>query len=101
MSKTDAVIWGIHAGRTGDADTLFLLRNRIALGWHEVGDLNAIAAEREAFKKKVADTYPDMKPGAQINSASQLFRFMHEMKNGDLICYPSKSDRPIHIGIVT
>ena len=30
-------IWGIHAGRTGDADTLFLKQNCIAIGWEEMG----------------------------------------------------------------
>lgn len=100
MANTDVTIWGIHAGRTGDADTLFLQKNRIALGWHEVGNLSEIAPEREAFKKKIANVYPAMTPGARINSASQLYRFMHEMKAGDLVCYPSKADRHIHIGRV-
>ncbi len=28
--------WGIHAGKTGDADRLFLKSNAIALGWQPV-----------------------------------------------------------------
>jgi len=98
--NVERAIWGIHAGKTGDADSLFLHKNRVALGWHEMGDLSGIPAEREAFKNKVAQIYPEMKPGAKINSASQLFRFLHEMKVGDLVCYPSKADRQIHIGHV-
>ena len=47
------------------------------------------------YKARVAQVYPDMNPGAGINSASQLFRFLHEMKIGDLVCYPSKADRRI------
>ena len=30
--------------------------------------------------------------------AGQLFRFVHEMKEGDLIIYPSKRDKRVHIG---
>ena len=101
MSNYEGTIWGIHAGKTGDADSLFLYKNRVALGWHEMGDLSDMPAEREAFKNKVAKVYPDMKQGAKINSASQLFRFIHEMKIGDLVCYPSKADRHIHIGRLT
>ncbi|HEU4714873.1 MAG TPA: restriction endonuclease [Pyrinomonadaceae bacterium] len=101
MSKIENAIWGMHAGKTGDADSLFLHQNRIALGWRNVGDLSGIKPDREAFKNRVGAVYPDLKPGAKINSASQLFRFVHEMNDGDLVCYPSKADRQIHIGRVT
>ncbi len=42
MSVGKAIIWGIHGGKAGDADTLFLNRKQIALGWHEIGDLSHI-----------------------------------------------------------
>lgn len=100
MPKTDEIIWGMHAGKTGDANSLFLYKNRIALGWDELGDLNQIEPDREAFKNRVAKVYPELSPGARVNSASQLFRFIHELKIGDLVCYPSKADRQIHIGRV-
>jgi restriction system protein len=100
MKPNKQTIWGIHGGRTGDADSLFLKRNYIALGWRAVGNLSQIKADREAFKAKVADTYPDYKPGAVPVSAGQLYRFACEMKPGDLVIYPSKNDRQIHIGRV-
>jgi restriction system protein len=56
-------MWGIHGGRTGDANTLFLQENCIALGWHKVGDLSKLAANRDAFKAEVADKFPDKKAG--------------------------------------
>jgi restriction system protein len=98
MSTKIRPIWGIHAGRTGDADNLFLNKGCIALGWPAMGDLAAIPPDRSAFKAKTLDAYPQWKQGKIINSASQLFRFLHEMKNGDLVAYPSKRDRHIHIG---
>ena len=101
MALNDTTIWGIHGGRTGDADSLFLQHDCVALGWHEVGDLRNLPAERDAFKNRVGDVYPDWTPGKKINAASQLFRFMHEMKEGDLVCYPSKADRQIHIGKIS
>jgi restriction system protein len=98
MSREDVVIWGIHAGRTGDADKLFLKDNCIALGWYEVGDLGKIGSDREAFKEKIAQIYPDISPGALPLNAGQLYRFVYEMKIGDLVAYPSKIDKQIHIG---
>jgi len=100
MSTQEVNLWGIHAGRTGDADSLFLRKNRIALGWNRLADLSTLSPDREAFKAAVAAAYPDSKPGAIPNYAGQLFRFVHEMKRGDLVVYPSKRDRQIHIGRV-
>ena len=96
----ETTIWGIHAGRTGDADSLFLKQSRVALGWSKMGDLSKLPPDREAFKSAVTQAYPDLKPGAIPNNAGQLFRFAHEMKQGDLVIYPSKRDRQLHIGRV-
>ncbi|RCX32803.1 restriction endonuclease [Thioalbus denitrificans] len=98
MENKETTIWGIHAGKTGDADTLFLKKNRIAIGWSKLGDLSGIAPDREAFKARVAEVFPDKKPGAIPSIAGQTFRFAHEMKPGDLVVYPSKQDRKVHIG---
>ncbi|MCQ3950556.1 MAG: restriction endonuclease [Planctomycetes bacterium] len=98
MASVETNIWGIHGGKTGDADTLFLKHNCIAMGWPKMGDLSRLPADREAFKSAVAAAYPEKKPGAIPNNAGQLFRFMHEMKPGDLVVYPSKRDRQIHLG---
>ncbi|MEI8140608.1 MAG: restriction endonuclease [bacterium] len=97
-SKNEKTLWGIHGGKTGDADNLFLKHNVIALGWLEMGDMSALGADREKFKAKLVDVQPDRKPGYYPNAGGQLFRFVHEAKNGDLIIYPSKRDRCVHIG---
>jgi len=98
MAENEVTIWGIHGGRTGDADSLFLKKNFVDIGWHKMGDLGTPGPNREAFKAKVAETYPDFKPGAIPTAAGQTYRFVHEMKPGDLIVYPSKRDRQVHIG---
>jgi len=94
-------LWGIHAGKTGDAEALFFQKNHVAIGWDEIGDLSKILPDRDAFKAKVALAYPGAKEGAIPNYAGQLFRFVHEMKAGDLIVYPSKLDRTLNIGRIT
>lgn len=97
---TEQTIWGIHGGKTGDADRLFLKYNCIAIGWPNAGDLSKLKADRETFKARIAEVYPDKKPNAIPNNAGQLYRFVHEMKPGDLVIYPSQRDRQIHIGRV-
>jgi restriction system protein len=98
MTTKETNLWGIHAGKSGDADTLFHKKNCIAIGWTKMGDLSKLSANREAFKARVAEVYPDKKPGAIPNNAGQIFRFVHEIKPGDLVVYPSKRDRQIHLG---
>lgn len=100
MASKEASVWGIHAGRTGDAHTFFMKKNCVALGWVKMGDLGKLPPDREAFKEHLAEALPDTKPGAIPVNAGQLFRFVHEMKPGDLVVYPSKHDRQIHIGQV-
>lgn len=94
-------IWGIHAGHTGDANNLFLKKNHVGVGWSKIGDLSKLSADRESFKAAVAKAYPEKKPGAIPNNAGQLFRFVHEVRLNDIVVYPSKQDRQVHIGRVT
>ncbi len=96
-------MWGIHAGALGEVDHIFMSKTSpcVAVGWEEMGDLSALPADREAFKQKVIKTYPDIKKGAIPNYTGVLFRFVHEMKTGDYIVYPSKQDRHVNIGKVT
>jgi hypothetical protein len=98
VTTREQAVWGIHGGRTGDANSLYLNHNVIALGWNIMGDLSVLSPDREAFKVRVAEVYPDSKPGAVPVMAGELYRFVYEMQIGDLVVYFSKHDRQIHIG---
>ena len=78
INETTVTLWGIHAGKTGDADTLFLKKNCVALGWAKMGNLSPLK-NRDSFKDEVAKAYPESKPGAIPNNAGQLFRFVHDV----------------------
>lgn len=97
MENTGATrVWGIHSLD----DHLFLKENTIALGWSEMGDLSKIEPSRDAFKEKYRNAYPDAKKGAVANAAGQLYRFCHEVQEGDFIVFPSKTNREVNIGRV-
>ncbi|TSA19798.1 restriction endonuclease [bacterium] len=100
MAEKETVVWGIHAGRTGDAHSLFMKNNVVAIGWTEMGDLSKIPPSRETFKEVVIKSYPNVKPGAIPNYTGQTFRFVCELQPGHYVVYPSKHDRQIHIGRV-
>jgi restriction system protein len=76
MTEDQHRVWGIHAGRTGDAETLFLRQARIALGCSALSSLANLPPAREAFKQAAAAACPDKKLGAIPNNVGQLFRFV-------------------------
>lgn len=96
MAAANKTVWGIH---TMD-DPLFLNQNLIAIGWEEMGDLSLISTSRDAYKEKYIAVYPDAKKGSIATSAGMLYRFVHEVREGDYVVFPSKIDRKINIGIV-
>jgi len=93
----EPTIWGMHAGKNGEADPIFLKKNTVALGWVEIGDLRKINPDKESFKEVIYRAYPKKQMSIAID-AGQLFRFVHEIKTGDLVIYPSKRDREVHFG---
>ena len=90
-------IWGIHS----EDDALFLQQGIIGIGWNQVGDFRSIASSRDAFKEKIDATYPGSKKGYIALVAGMLYRFLHEMKIGDYVIFPSKADRMVNIGKIT
>lgn len=93
----DKTIWGVHMDWSLGQSPLD--QSFIAIGWDKLGDLSKLSGSREAFKAAVAAAY-DAKPGAVPVNAGVLFRFVHEMRKGDYVIYPSKPDRMINLGIV-
>ena len=97
MADNEKKIWGIH---TYD-EALFLKDDKMAIGWKEIGNLREIPANRDDFKKKYVQVYPDASKGAVATCAGMLYRFCHEVQIGDYVVYPSKSNRMINIGEIT
>ena len=97
-NTTQPTLWGIHGGQGGHADGLFKEENVVALSWHAVPDLATLSPDREAFKEAYRAAHPDAKEGTVTAHASQLFRFVHDVEVGDLVAYPSRRDRSVHLG---
>lgn len=51
MKYENKTLWGIHGGRTGDADSLFLKKKCIAIGWDKMPNL----AEQQGSNAKCKD----------------------------------------------
>lgn len=97
--KEGAVVWGIHMGTQHGSRPVD--EGFVSIGWNLMGDLSKLSPDRQAFKTKLAEVYPDKKPGAIPVDAGTLYKFTYDMKPGDYVVYPSKHDRQINIGEVT
>lgn len=91
-------LWGIRAGRGDEAYEMFTKDGVVALAWPGTPDLAALPDDREAFKQVYRKVFPERSDGNVVTGASQLYRFVHEMQVGDLVAYPSKRDRQVHLG---
>lgn len=92
-------MWGIHLEWHSGADQA--PPADIAIGWDALGDLSTLPPSRDAFKARYVQAYPGEKPGAVPVKAGILYRFAREMQAGDIVVYPSKADRTIHVGRIT
>lgn len=88
MTNNDASVWGLHTGRPRgqsreihqqlelQTDKLFK-QGYVALGWPQLGDLSALAADREAFKQQYRAVYGQDAPARSMETDVSLrFRFL-------------------------
>lgn len=80
-------VWGVHMGR--HVESRPVEENYVAIGWRGLGDIRTYA-DRDAFKEALTRRSSDEKRGAIPVHAGILYRFVHEMKAGDLVVYPQR-----------
>ncbi len=93
-------VWLIRAGKHGDHELKFIQESRVYVTWDRLDvDLSKLS-DRSGFINILATRYPDAKPKKIVNWASQLWPFAHEMKKGDLVVLPLKTQRAVQVGEV-
>ena len=97
VAMAEEKLWVVRNDRT-DVDPI--AEGVVAIGWEAVGDLTQVPNDREPFRQLVAEAWPDDSKARQANAAGQLFRFRHEMQEGQLVIYPNKWEKKINIGRV-
>lgn len=93
-------IWLIRAGSHGEYEQKFIQENRVYVTWDSLDvDLGKLK-QRADLTAAMTERYPDTKPKAIRNWVSQVWPFAHEIKKGDLIVLPLKTQPAIYIGEV-
>ncbi|MBX9987165.1 restriction endonuclease [Priestia aryabhattai] len=95
-NKTKA-IWLVRAGKYGEQEQLALENNIVTIGWNKLGNISDLQNKEELIELFEL-TYPNEKPKAIINKASQVWRFKNEIEIGDLVVLPLKQEPVIAVG---
>jgi len=94
-------IWLIRAGSRGEYEQKFIQENRVYLTWDDLDQDLAKMKERADLTALLVSLYPDAKPKTVQNWVSQIWPFAHEIKKGDLVVLPSKSQPVIYFGEIS
>jgi restriction system protein len=90
-------VWLVRAGSHGVYEQKFIQERRIYATWENLNvDLRKL--EKPALSAELTKRYPDDKPRAISNWVSQVWPFAHDMKPGDMILLPLKSQPAIQVG---
>ncbi len=94
-------IWLVRAGSHGEYEQKFIQESRVYVTWKGLDVNLAKLVARSELAAAMTQRYPDTKVKTILNWVSQLWPFAHEMKRGDLVVLPLKSQRAIQIGEIT
>ena len=92
-------MWMVRAESDSSLFQPFISHGVVAIGWAEVGDLQAFSS-REEILSMVRQQYPDWKKGAHITSASMLHRFSKEIEPEDAIITYDRTRRVYAVGSI-
>ena len=90
--------WVIRAGIRGSGDSYFMNEGIICLNDPGLGDLSQIKPDRQSFYDAYRVIKPDDTHAGIAGIGGKYYRFVHEMKVGDMVIYPSLRTRGIYVG---
>jgi len=93
-------LWVVRAGKYGEREGQALEKNVAAIGWDELPDLSGIKTREELYAL-LEKIYPDEKRKTLLNWQSQIWPFIKEIQQGDIIALPLKNRSVIVFGEVT
>lgn len=92
-------LWVVRAGAQGEQEEIALKESVIAIGWDELGDLSQIQSY-EQLKELFRKVYPEYNEQSVAIQVGEIWRFLYEIKKGDLVAIPLKTQYAVAIGIV-
>jgi AAA domain (dynein-related subfamily) len=82
-------VWCCRAGAEGQEE-LALDQNVAVIGWSSLGPLSP-ELSLEEIKKKIEEVKHEHRTQSQAMQAGEIYRFIHEISEGDLVVLPRKN----------
>jgi restriction system protein len=108
-NQNDKSIWVIRAGRSGEtskaAHDIFVRKHQLVLDAQRMDDLRKLPEDRDSFYAAYRHAHPDAGIPAISGIGGKFFRFIHEIKVGDIVLYPWRIgpwriEKIVYIGFV-
>lgn len=93
-------VWLVRAGSHGEFEPKFIQESRVYVTWDRLDVNLAKLGQRSELIDAMTERYPNAKTRAIANWASQIWPFAHEMKVGDLVVVPMKTQPAVYVGEV-
>jgi restriction system protein len=91
-------LWLVRAGRYGEQEETALGLGLVTIGF-DMPDLSEVKS-KERLKEIYIKQHPDAAKMKAANEVGQVWRFVHDIKKGDLVALPLKTQPGIAIGKV-
>lgn len=92
--------WMVRAGDENELFEDFVDNGYVAIGWDDLGDLSDTAS-REQVKDRYHEVYQEDSERRRNVNAGQVYRFVHEIEEGDWILTYNQAKRIYQIGRCT
>jgi len=93
-------LWLVRAGRHGEQEQGAYDNSVVTIGWDPLPDLSKIT-EKSELEHLFVETHGPQKKMSLANKVGQIWNFVKNIKKGDLVALPLKTQSSIVIGEVT
>jgi restriction system protein len=93
-------LWVVRAGKHGEQEETALNEDLVCHAWNELPDCSSIRTRQE-MRKLLQITYPRSTEHRISNFLGQLWGFAREIRNGDIVALPLKTESAFAFGRVT
>lgn len=93
-------IWVIRAGQGAQLIDRFLEKGQVAIGWNELGPIDA-GTSRQDIADRIGATWPKWKKGKVSMVAGQIYRFLNKVEVGDHVMTYDPGRRVYPLGTIT
>jgi restriction system protein len=92
-------VWLVRAGEKGEFEDFAVINNVAVIIWRALSDLSTLR-DRKDLRTRLENGYPNENPRTLANWESQVWSFIKEINEGDIVVLPLKKQSGFMFGEV-